>query len=257
VFTDSNGKPFLAPLDWNPNTGELSYWHQTTQTAGVSSRAGDGPWSNETKTTYKDWIKVSVRFGVGLLFLGSPFDPQNPLEFDIDGSRAKVKNDQYCREALNKLLASTTPNSGFIDNQKFINGKWTSVDIYDALDLLSAVSVVSTGKSGVTREGSMEFINDLSVDIGGRTLYVNSSYATRSREEKIFGLLHESLHMFSGYTDQALALAAQKLDGVKDKDLKVFASDAEGRKKASLRLNEYILKNCKGLSAGIGTTIRF
>lgn len=180
--------------------------------------------------------------------------PQHPLKEDIGAARAKIENDKWCREALNELLAAVVPAAAMVDNQKYAKGKWTSVDMYDAFDRLSKTTVDRTDKSGVTKDGSVETINDLSVDLGGGTLYVNNGYATRTRDEKIFALIHESLHMFAGYTDQALALAAKKLSG--ETNPKPYPSTAEGRKAASLALNEYIGRKCKDLS-NKGTTIRF
>ena len=67
-------------------------------------------------------------------------------------------------------------------------------------------------------------------------------------------LIHESLHLFAGYSDQALALAAKKLDG--EKNPKPYALTQQGMEDASKRLNEYIGKNCKGVQVnGVSTTI--
>jgi YD repeat-containing protein len=246
--------------------------------------AGTGVWvpdnSQETGSADLDNLTVTINAGNGGQFIWVPtgnlgtqiterplIDPvstepgqqRHPLQTDIDGARSRVDNDEYCRDALNKLLQMTTPDTNasmtFIDNIKFVGGQAVSVDIGDAFDRLMRTNVVRGG-SGVSREGSVEYINDLTVDLGGPNLYVRGSYATRTREEKTFAMLHEALHMFSGYTDQALAVAAQRVSGTKDKDIKVFAADAKGQREASMRLNDYINKNCKGLTVGSGTSYR-
>ena len=186
--------------------------------------------------------------------------PENSLKNDIDAARAKVKNDKFCREALNKLLATTVAGfakgEAFVDFLKIVDGQMARVDIFDGLDRLSQTNVVKTGKEGIQREGSMEYVNDLSVDVGGGTIYVNSSYGSRKWEEKVFALLHEALHMFSGFTDQQLAIGAQRAEGVKDKDIKLFNDPKTGQRQASVRVNDYIDRHCKGLSVGTGSTIR-
>ena len=218
-----------------------------------SGPRGDGRWVTTA-------LPISSPWTVDWNSFAQP--PQNPLKSDVGAARAKVENDNHCREALNKVLARARPDGGskpgetptvFLEH-KFANGRPTSMDIFDGLDRVSSATVVDTGKSGVTRSGSVEYINDLSVDTGGSTIYKNSSYATRSREEKIFAILHEALHMFSGFTDRALAVAAQRASGFKEGNIDYFGSGAEGQRKASLALNDYIRRNCKGLSVGGGTT---
>jgi YD repeat-containing protein len=187
-------------------------------------------------------------------------NPQNAsfiaqkIRTDIGAAQARLKGDKGCRDFLNQLLASVEPKTDMIDGQKLDSaGHWVRNDIFDALDEMSHGSFEETSKSGVTRDGSLETINDLSTPVGSRHVLVNNSYATQSDEVRMFAVIHESLHMFAGFTDQALASAARQIVGDR---AKLYSGDPAGTKQASEDLNYYIQRKCPGLKADKGTTYR-
>jgi hypothetical protein len=178
------------------------------------------------------------------------------IKSDVGAARAKLQGDQRCRDFLNNLLALARPDVPFYQEGQMTASGVVTNTIFDALDEIHGASFEETGKSGVKVDGSLETINDLRTPAGSRHVFVNDSYITQKPEERMFAVIHESLHMFSGFTDQALAVAAQRAAGVKEKDIKHFPGGPAGTPNASLKLNEYIQRYCAGLQVGNGTTFR-
>jgi hypothetical protein len=174
------------------------------------------------------------------------------IKTDVEAAKGKVKGDQRCRDFLNDVLGRVHPDQPFFNDGKMTSSGVVPNDIFDALTTFSGASFEETKVSGVTAET----INDLSTIVGSRHVMVNTSYSGQDRKARIFAVIHESLHMFSGFTDQALAESAQRVAGVKEKDLQYFSRDAEGVKKASLKLNDYIKRYCSDLDVTIGTTYK-
>jgi hypothetical protein len=117
------------------------------------------------------------------------------------------QDDHGCLDFLNQLLASAEPRVALVSGQKMVAGHWVSEDIFDALDVMSGASFKETGESGVRQDSSLETINDLRTVPGSRNVEVNNSYISQTAEDRMFAVIHESLHMYAGFTDQVLAAA--------------------------------------------------
>lgn len=114
--------------------------------------------------------------------------------------------------------------------------------------------VSSSNKSG--QRGNTityaEVINNSNVEF-------NNEFYSQSKDDAALTVIHESLHLYLGFSDQALAKAASMYGKNPSKDKpKEFKYNDEGRSKASKYLQGEIEKYCKPikLSTGGGTVIR-
>jgi YD repeat-containing protein len=192
---DSQGNPHLAPLDWNPQTGKLDYWYQATQIGGVKSRVNGEDWGPETRTTYRDWAKVSF-FGMGGFFLGIA-DPQNSTsprtlmpaidhkELRDDFSNFLSNMSQDCKDAL----------KGFMKDLKALA---YGASLYDVNKIGNAPA---SAYLGARRSGTLGQFFDgyghhafAATDVPRSGLYFRST-STFSGEAGMYLLLHEMTHL--------------------------------------------------------------
>jgi YD repeat-containing protein len=232
---------YLARMSGNNGLYGNKWVPNPPSSTPVPEGAPDGHWESSAIAVGPSWSWSMTLSGI-----------VDRIKTDVEAAKGKVKGDQRCRDFLNDVLGRVHPDQPFFNDGKMTLSGVVPNDIFDALTTFSGASFEETKVSGVTAET----INDLSTIVGSRHVMVNTSYSGQDRKARIFAVIHESLHMFSGFTDQALAESAQRVAGVKEKDLQYFSRDPEGVKKASLKLNDYIKRYCSDLEVTVGTTYK-
>ena len=227
------------------------------------------PPGGNPNTAYATNDRVEYFFSSFNWFVPRQTAVDKQLEFRNNASvkaQEIVINNDRCANFLAFLANKTEPDSPYLKADSYLldlNGN----KVTPAPDSLS-IALSSLTAFGVAEfEGRISSSNRSGVDGNNVTYAVvrnhnqvifNNDFYTQSKDDAALTVLHESLHLYSGYSDQALAKAAS-IYGKKPSDApKEFAYTEQGITKASKYLQERIVEFCgtTKLSPNGGTVIR-